>query len=82
MERKDNWNEVSKSKLTQEDGEVNAFHPAWIDEDINPKGIRVGFVNGDDKFYSAKWNNYHDCYESDTVIFPTHWQPLPEPPKP
>lgn len=71
-----------KSQLNQDMGEVIAFHPAWINEDFNPNGIRVGFVNGDGNFFSAEWNDHQDTYQNNEQHFPTHWQPLPEPPKP
>lgn len=34
----------------------------WVDEDFNPKGIRIGFWNGGDDFKSAHWWDYQDCY--------------------
>lgn len=34
----------------------------WIDEDFNPRGIRIGFWNGGDDFKSAHWWDYQDCY--------------------
>lgn len=42
--------------------EVLAFSPKWIDEDFNPKGIRIGFQNENDAgpFMSAEWCNYCD----------------------
>lgn len=43
--------------------EVLAYSPAWIDDDFNPKGARVGFLNdGDGTFYSAFWWDYQDTY--------------------
>lgn len=43
--------------------EVLAYNPNWIDEDFNPKGIRIGFQDvsdGDDgDFVSA---HYWRCY--------------------
>lgn len=42
--------------------EVLAYHPGWIDEDFNPRGIRIGFWNGGDDFKSAHWWDYQDCY--------------------
>lgn len=45
-----------------EDGiEVIAFNEAWIDEDYNPRGIRIGFKNNDD-FISAHWWDYQSTY--------------------
>lgn len=43
--------------------EVLAFNRKWIDEDFNPKGIRVGFLS-DDGFISAFWYDEQDCYET------------------
>lgn len=34
----------------------------WVDEDFNPRGIRIGFWNGGDDFKSAHWWDYQDCY--------------------
>lgn len=46
--------------------EVLAYHPDWVDEDFNPKGIRIGFQDlseGDDgDFVSAHYWSYQDCY--------------------
>ena len=49
--------------------EVLAYHHDWVDEDFNPKGIRVGFLqenlakdNDLYDFVSAFWWNYQDCY--------------------
>lgn len=51
--------------------EVLAYHHDWINEDFNPKGIRVGFLqdslaeDSNDNpydFVSAYWWNYQDCY--------------------
>lgn len=41
--------------------EVIAYHPDWVDEDDNPKGIRIGW-QGDDDFTSAHWWSHQDCY--------------------
>jgi hypothetical protein len=51
--------------------EVLAYHHEWVNEDFNPKGIRVGFLqdslaeDANDNpydFVSAYWWNYQDCY--------------------
>ena len=80
LKQADKWIKV-EDRLPNIGVEVNAFHPSWIDDDYNPLGVRTGFLNGDDKFYSAKWNNYHDCYQEESDIMPTYWQPLPAAPK-
>lgn len=51
-----------KEEKPPEGEEVLAYHPSWIDEDFNPRGIRIGFWNGGDDFKSAHWWDYQDCY--------------------
>lgn len=41
--------------------QVIAYHREWIDEDDNPKGVRIGW-QCDDDFTSAYWWSYQDCY--------------------
>ena len=76
--------------------EVIAYHHKWIDEDFNPRGIRVGFL-GFDGFISAFWYDEQDCYETISKqhcesnkdfyanhidnIEPEFWTPIPKPPK-
>jgi len=72
------WTKNDKrNPITQDMGEVLAFHPNWIDEDFNPDVIRAGYFNGDDKFYSAKWFNYHDNWESCDKEMPTLYMLYP-----
>lgn len=56
-----NWKKFKEEKPTEGE-EVLAYHPSWIDEDFNPRGIRIGFWNGGDDFKSAHWWDYKDCY--------------------
>lgn len=56
------WNKVSEVELPFGE-EVIAFNEKWIDEDYNPNGTRVGFIQ-DDGFVSATWNNEDDCYDT------------------
>ena len=56
------WNKVSEKELPFGE-EVIAFNKEWIDEDFNPNGTRVGFLQ-DDGFVSATWNNEQDCYDT------------------
>lgn len=56
-----NWKKYKEEK-PPEGEEVLAYHPSWIDEDFNPRGIRIGFWNGGDDFKSAHWWDYQDCY--------------------
>lgn len=53
-----------KDELPPEGVEVIAYHHKWIDEDFNPNGTRVGFLNGDGEFTSAYWWDYQDCYQT------------------
>lgn len=67
--------------------EVMAFKPEWIDEDFNPRGIRIGFQNEmeseEGTFVSAEWLDYHDSYmtRDGEIDKPTLWMPLPAAPK-
>jgi hypothetical protein len=60
--------------------EVIAQHPSWIDEDYNPRGIRIGFQNTsmdeDGEFVSAVWNNSHDYYMTEQVDLPLKWKEI------
>lgn len=40
-----NWKKFKEEKPSEGE-EVLAYHPSWIDEDFNPRGIRIGFWNG------------------------------------
>ena len=76
--------------------EVIAYHHKWIDEDFNPRGIRVGFL-GFDGFISAFWYDEQDCYETISKLHcesnkdcyanhidniePEFWCPFPKLPK-
>ena len=55
------WKKYKEEK-PPEGEEVLTYHPSWIDEDFNPRGIRIGFWNGGDDFKSAHWWDYQDCY--------------------
>lgn len=54
------WTKV-EDILPDEGIEVLCFNEAWIDEDFNPKGVRIGFLNGDG-WITAHWWNYQDTY--------------------
>ena len=54
MNKNMKWNKVSEKELPFGE-EVIAFNEKWIDEDFNPNGTRVGFMQ-DDGFVSATWN--------------------------
>lgn len=76
---------------------VIGFNKAWIDEDFNPKGVRMGFMSNGE-FISAYWWDYQDDFiaisksicESNPDFFrnhientePTHWAPIPPTAKP
>ena len=67
--------------------EVLLYSEKWINEDYNPKGIRVGFWCDVQEWVSAYWCNYHDEYHTRTSCeddekfedskaenqIPTHW---------
>lgn len=37
-----------------------AYHPSWIDEDFNPRGIRIGFWNGGADFNLLNIEDYNE----------------------
>lgn len=90
----ENWKEIKTEKDLPEFGvEVICFNKSWIDEDFNPNGIRIGFLNGDGDFTTAHWWDYQDTYMTisktdceDNEVFsdeirnstePTHWISVP-----
>ena len=91
-----NWIKT-EDELPPEGIEVIAFHHKWIDEDFNPNGTRIGFLNGNNEFTSAYWWDYQDCYETinksnceaDEDFYrshidntePEYWCYIPKPPK-
>lgn len=86
------WYKYSE-KLPPIGEEVIAYNHKWINEDFNPRGIRVGFRTSDDDFTSAYWWDYQDDYiaisknrcESSPEFFKNHldriepewWRPIP-----
>jgi len=67
---KTKWHKYSEEK--PEHGKwVIAYHRLWVDEDFNPEGIRLGFVQDNCAqdasknpydFVSAYWWDYQDCF--------------------
>lgn len=55
------WYKYCEGQLPQIGEEVLAFNEKWIDQDINPKGIRIGFRDSDG-FTSAYWWDMQDDY--------------------
>ena len=82
----------TKSRIPKKGIEVLLFNEKWINEDYNPKGIRIGFLDDVSGWTSAYWCNYHDDYhtrtsDGDNKQFkdfkasnqvPTHWMSIPE----
>ena len=74
-------------KEPEEGFEVLLYNKNWINEDWNPKGVRVGYLDGVGGWISAYWCNYHDDYHTRTSDeddkqfedykaenqIPTHW---------
>jgi len=90
MNKKD-WIEL-KDKKPELGVEVLLFNKNWINEDYNPKGIRLGFWDDVSEWISTYWCNYHDEYHTrlsseDDKHFedfkgknqiPTHWIEIPK----
>lgn len=56
------WIEITEKNIPE--GEVLLFNEKWINEDWNPKGIRIGFHDDVSGWVSACWCNYHDEYHT------------------
>ncbi|GEJ46038.1 hypothetical protein [Chryseobacterium sp. ON_d1] len=94
MENNNGWTRVEDA-LPEEGFEVICFNERWIDEDFNPKGVRIGFLNGNEWTTAHYWN-YQDTYVtishsncdndeefSDEIkdnIDPTHYMLIGNPP--
>lgn len=80
-ELKVKWNK-SEEYLPEQGVEVIGFHPDWIDEDFNPQGVRVCFINDDGNWWQAWWVDYQDSYETYiTESGPSYWVPKPNKPQ-
>ena len=82
------WNKFTEGSLPPEDVDVIAYNKKWIDEDNNPKGIRIGFRMSD-IFISAQWdgdanysthcsddNDYYDYNGKEEL--PEYWLEIPK----
>jgi hypothetical protein len=81
-----------KEELPKLGVEAILHNEKWINEDYNPKGIRIGFKDDVSGWVSAYWCNYHDDYHTRTSdaddsqfeLFraedniPTHWIEIPK----
>ena len=56
------WHKTEE-ELPEHGFEVIGYSEGWIDEDFNPKGMRVCYLD-DFGWHSAKWNNDQDCWDS------------------
>ena len=78
-------------KEPEEGFEVLLYNKNWINDDWNPKGVRIGYKDGVCGWISAYWCNYHDDYHTRTSDeddkqfedykaenqVPTHWIEIP-----
>lgn len=55
------WIDIQKQK-PEAGEEVLCFNEKWINEDFNPKGIRIGFMCNVGRFTTAHWWDYQDTY--------------------
>ncbi len=72
----DVFQEITKENIPPANIPFIGFSKEWIDEDFNPKGTRECFLNGDELYYSPKWCNYHDYWQT-VECTPTHFMHIP-----
>lgn len=61
---------------------ILGYNEKWIDGDFNPEGIRECFMNDDNSWNSAYWDNDLDTWCNDMETMPTHWMQRPLYPSP
>lgn len=61
------WIKIDKKHQLPKFEEVLGYNEEWVNEDFNPKGIRIGYLNDENNFVSAVYNNdsedYSTCYK-------------------
>ncbi|MBX4188410.1 MAG: hypothetical protein KW793_04755 [Candidatus Doudnabacteria bacterium] len=87
QEKKSPWTLVDV-QLPEAGVEVIGQSDKWIHPDYNPDGTRVCFVDDQDEWVSAKWDNEQDSWHTHakwccedhggTDFNPTQWQPKPQ----
>lgn len=70
-----NWRKFSKEKPPQGQ-EVLAYNRAWINEDFNPKGVRIGFTMEMKISHSECDDNQAFSDQIKNNIEPELWAPL------
>lgn len=58
------WIKLTEDNKPEEGQELLLFNEKWIDEDFNPKGIRIGFYSDAGGWITAYYCNIHDCYHT------------------
>ena len=71
------WIKYSEQKPTH-GVEVIAYNESWINEDLNPRGIRVGFRTDAEEFVSAAFLKYESLEYESVFGDPTYWCEIPE----
>lgn len=67
------WKDYKKEK-PRVGVEVLAYNHLWIDEDFNPKGVRIGFRMEDD-FYSAFWEDSQESFVTIAYVYCPDYSP-------
>lgn len=66
-EEKNEWIKIDKKHPLPKFEEVLAYNKKWINEDFNPKGIRIGYLADEGNFVSAVYDSdsegYGTCFE-------------------
>ena len=76
---KPKWIKIDKKHPLPKFKEVLSFNEMWIDEDFNPTGIRIGYLDDNGNFVSAKYcpdsEDYVTCCEEGDDYDTSQFQP-------
>jgi hypothetical protein len=75
------WIKINEDYKPVEGVVVLGYNPSWVDEDYNPRGMNICFMQ-DGYWLVSVWCNSCDCWHTkstDASMNPEHYKPI-EPP--
>lgn len=71
------WKPVMYHSPDNDELDVLCYHPNWVDDKINPNGVRIGFRRNKDGLFETAFY----CVKSERwrteVVMPTHFMDVP-----